>query len=196
MSNIMPPEKRAALRRSILYSAAVLFLQEGYTNITLTRISAHSGVQVSKINREFGCKERILLTLVDHVINERFSVSKRLMSGSVEDPILRYALDTSLRVHLAESSEALRDMYVMAYTLPEPSRRVRKELVERLIRPAFAEHFPNAMDIDYAMMALASTGILLNFMKLDNSEQFTPQKKQRSYLKACLRLYCVPEEKN
>lgn len=195
MSNIMPPEKRVSLYRTILYNAAVLFLQEGYTNTTLAKLAAHSGIQVSKINREFGCKENILLALVNHVLNERFLISKRLMADSADDPILRYALDTSLRVHLAECCEALRDMYVMSYTLPEPSRRIRNELIERLIRPAFADNFPYATEIDYSMMALASTGILLNFMKLENSEQFTPREKQRSYLKACLRLYCVPEEK-
>lgn len=195
MSNIMSPKKRAELRRTILYGAAVLFLQEGYSNVPLTRISEHSGVQVSKINREFGCKENILLALVDHVLHERFSISRRLMPENTDDPVLRYALDTALRVHLAESCDALRDIYVLAYTLPEPSRRIRSELIECLIRPAFSEHFPHATETDYAMMALASTGILLNFMKLEDSEQFTPREKQRSYLKACLRMYRVSEKK-
>lgn len=195
MANIMPPEKRSALHKRILHSAAVLFLQNGYTSTTLAMISEHCGAHISKIVREFGCKENIMLTLADYVIVKRCEESRNLMPEDMNDPVFRYALDTSLKVHLAESSEALKDMYVMAYTLNDSNRAIRKALTEQLIRPAFIEYFPDAKETDFAMLSLAYTGILMNYMKLSPSDEFTPEEKQRSYLEACLRIYRVPDKK-
>lgn len=195
MSNYMPQEKRAAMRSAVLHSAALLFLTEGYAKTTLCRISKHSGVQISAINREFRGKGNILCALIDHVVNGQFTTARKLMDGITKDPVLYYALETVLQLHIAESSPAVKELYIIAYLLPESVEHIRRSAVERLIKPSFSVYLPDAEDEDIYLLDVATTGIMLSHMSMACGEKFPIAVKTRHYLEASLRVYRVPEEK-
>ena len=194
MGNFMPQEKRAAIRSAVLRSAALLFLTDGYAKTTLNRISRHSGVQISAINREFQGKGNILCALIDQAVNGQFSMARELMAG-VSDGVLYYALDTALQLHITESSPAIRELYITAYLLPETMEHIRRSVVARLIKPSFSPYLPGAADEEFYLLNVVTSGIILSHMSTACSGGFTITDKTRRYLDASLRVYRVPEEK-
>ncbi|MGN1002801.1 MAG: TetR/AcrR family transcriptional regulator [Oscillospiraceae bacterium] len=194
MSNYMPPEKREAMRSAVLRSAALLFLKEGYAKTSLSRISAHSGVQISAINREFQGKGKILCALVDYVIDGQFSTARELMAG-IPDGVRYYALDTALQLHITESSPAIKELYITAYQMPEILEHIRRTVVARLVKPCFSPYLPDAADEEFYLLNVVTSGIILSHMSMACSEGFTITDKTRRYLDASLRVYKVPEEK-
>ena len=69
------------VREKTLYTAAELFLEKGYTETTMRGLAQKAGVDVSGINRAFGCKENILCELVTYVLNGQFETMKALLQG-------------------------------------------------------------------------------------------------------------------
>lgn len=195
MGNYMPQERRAAIHLAVLRSAALLFLTEGYAKTTLSRISQHSGVQISVINREFQGKGNLLCALVDHVTDGQFSAAERLMVGRTKDGVLYYALETALQLYIAESSPAVRELYVAAYQMTETLEHIRRSAVVRLIKPSFSPYLPDAADEEFYLLDAATTGIMLSYMAMAGSQTVPPAVRTRHYLDASLRVYRVPEEK-
>lgn len=68
----------------------------------------------------YGNKEGVLLELVRQMFAGQFRSAERLI-GPDADPLLLYAAETAMQMHLAELSEPLRELYVTAYTLPSTS---------------------------------------------------------------------------
>lgn len=190
----MPQEKREAMRSAVLSSAALLFLKEGYAKTSLSRISEHSGVQISAINREFQGKGNILCALADYVVDRQFSAARALMAD-VSDGVLYYALETALQLHIAESSPSIRELYITASLLPESLEHIRRSVAARLIKPSCSPYLPDAANGEFYLLDVVTGGIILSHMSTACSGGFTIMDKTRRYLDASLRVYRVPEEK-
>ena len=61
----MRQRNAAASRREIIQIASALFLEEGYDNVTLERVSRETGASVRTLMRYFGSKDR--LALAEHL---------------------------------------------------------------------------------------------------------------------------------
>ena len=85
------------VREKTLYTAAELFLEKGYTETTMRGLAQKAGVDVSGINRAFGCKENILCELVTYVLNGQFETMEALLQGVTDDPLLFYAAETTMQ---------------------------------------------------------------------------------------------------
>ena len=65
-----------------------------------------------------------------------------------------YAAETSLQVCIAETSEALRDLYVTAYSLPSTSEFIYRSTAMKLEK-IFAEYLPDAVSKDFYELDIA-----------------------------------------
>lgn len=195
MANIMPKAKRAAIHTAVLHAAALLFLKKGYTDTSLREISELSGVHISKINREFGGKGKILCALVGFVLDRQFTATKQLMSGVTDDLVLYYAAETTMQLYMSESDESVRNLYSTAYFLPESAELIHRSVVEKLTRTAFAPYHPGATYEDFYHMEVATSGIILGYTLLPITPDYPVETKVRNFLAASLRVYRVPEEK-
>ena len=43
---------------------------------------------------------------------------KALLQGVTDDPLLFYAAETTMQLHMAESGEQIRNLYLAAYSMP------------------------------------------------------------------------------
>ena len=154
--------KRQILTYRLLHSAAVLFLEKGYTETTTAEIAKKAEVTESVLFRVFHDKERILFTLVQHVFNEQFNVAGKLTQGQ-DDPILMYSIETALQFHITNQSEPLRDIYVSAYTLPTTVEYIYQNTAQKLCQ-LFKGNFPDYEMKDFLEMEYASGGITRSFM--------------------------------
>lgn len=184
-----------AVRRKALYLAARQFLERGYTATSLRGIAAEGGFSLSALLRVFGSKEGLLCALVDYVLSGQFAAAGRLVAGITDDPVLYYAAETALQLHMAESDEAVRDLYGAVYSLPESAELVRRSVTERMLGRVFREYLPGASPADLYQLEIASGGIIRGYMTVPCTEEFPVEQKVRRFLECSLRVYRVPEEK-
>lgn len=187
-------EKAEKIREKTLYVATELFLEKGYTNTTLRVLAAQAGVDVSAINRAFGCKENILCELVKYVLEEQFRTAAANISTATDDPILFYAAETTMQLYMAESRESVRELYLTAYSLPSSLDVIQQMITEKL-EQIFGAHLPQATTKDFYELEIASGSIIRGFMERRCDVYFTMERKVKRYLETTLRIFQVPEEK-
>ena len=179
-------------QQKVLRGAVTLFLENGYTKTTTGEIAKAAGIGQSSFFHVFPSKEALLLELVKRMFSGQFALAGQ-HSGE-QDPVLLYAVETALQLHIAELTEPLRELYVMGYTLPSTSAFIYRSTAARL-QKIFGEYLPNAEPKDFYEMEIASGSIMRGFMSVPCDVYFTMEAKISRFLDCSLRLYDVPKEK-
>lgn len=192
--NYKTEEGRKLFRSKVLYAAAQLFLEKGYTQSSIREISERAGVNISSMNQHFGTKENILCELVEYVLQGQFAATDMLLKGITDDKILNYAAETTLQLHMAESSEHIRDLYAAAYSMPKSSAIIQQMITEKL-EVIFADILPDLDTKEFYKLEIASGGIMRGFMTIPCNMWFTMDQKVASFIETTFRVYCVPQEK-
>ena len=109
-------------QQKVLRGAVTLFLEKGYTKTTTGEIAKAAGIGQSSFFHVFPSKEALLLELVQRMFSGQFALAGQ-HSGE-QDPVLLYAVETALQLHIAELTEPLRELYVMDGILPALHRGV------------------------------------------------------------------------
>ena len=177
----------------MMQAAVALFLQKGYQNTTISQIAEMAGMTHSAFFRAFRDKEAILYALITYVFDRQFAETDMLLGG-VQDPLLLYGVETALQLHITELSEALRDVYVMAYSLPTTSEYIYQRTAQKL-QMIFAPYMPGADAKDFYELEVASGGIMRGYMAKRCDVYFTMERKLERFLSCCMRIYRVPDEK-
>lgn len=139
----------------------------------------------------FENKEALLLTLTQIMFENQFAKARAFAKDM--EPLMVYCLETSLQIYITELSEPLREIYVMAYTLPSTTEYILKSTAVQ-IKAIFSLFMPDAEDKDFYEMDIASGSIMRGFMARKCDMYFTVQKKIERFLECCLKLYDVPKE--
>ena len=108
--------------------------------------------------------------------------------------MLTYAVETALQLHIAELTEPLRELYVMAYTLPSTSDFLYHNTARRL-QAIFTPYCPGAQAKDFYETEIASAGMMRAFMAVPCNEYFTIEAKIARFLDCALKLYNIPDAK-
>ena len=181
-------------RSKVLHAAAKLFLEKGYTETTLRELSAVSGVNYGSLTFVFKNKENILSELVGFVLDGQFEFTGRLLEGKTQDKILFYAVETTLQLYMAESSEHIREVYSFAYSYKASSDIIYHKITEKLSE-IFKDQYPHFTQGDFYEKELASAGVMRNYMTRPCGIYFTMDRKVRAFLENTFLLYEVPRAK-
>lgn len=179
-------------QQKVLRAAVALFLEKGYTRTTTGEIAKAAGIGQSSFFHVFPSKEALLLELVKRMFGGQFDLAGQ--HSGAEDPVFLYAVETALQLHIAELTGPLRELYVMAYSLPTTTDYLYHSTAKRL-QTIFAAYLPDAEPKDFYEMEIASAGIMRGFMSVPCDLYFTPKAKITRFLDCSLKLYNVPEEK-
>lgn len=182
------------LKTTVMHTAAKLFLEQGYTATTVRGIADAAGVNVSAMVRAMGSKENILCELVGYVLEGQFAATEEFLKGITDDPVLFYAAETTLQLHMAESAETVRDLYAAAYSMPESSALIMQNITARLQR-IFGSALPELETKDFYELEIATGGIMRGFLTVPCDMYFTIDRKVRRFLECAFRIFRVPEEK-
>ena len=180
-------------RNKMIYAAVVLFLENGYEKTTTAQIARRAGMSATSFFAAFPNKEAILYALVREMLAEQFKWTERLL-GERPDPLLLYCAETALQIHITELSPELRELYMTAYSLQSTSEYIYQNISKKL-ETFFAPYLPGAQASDFYELEIASAGVMRGFMGRPCDLYFTIERKLRRFLSCCMRLYCVPEEK-
>lgn len=182
------------VREKTLFAAAELFLEKGYTETTTRGIAQKAGIDVSSMNRAFGCKENILCELVAYVLNGQFETISTILKGVTDDRILFYATETTMQLYMAESDESIRNLYLAAYSMPHSIDIIHQTITEKL-EWIFKAHLPHLITRDFYELEIASGGIMRSFMARPCDMYFTIDRKVKRFLETAFRIYQVPDAK-
>jgi len=182
------------VREKTLFAAAELFLEKGYTETTTRGVAQKAGVDVSSMNRAFGCKENILCELVSYVLSGQFETMTEILRGVTDDPLLFYAAETTMQLYMAESDESIRNLYLAAYSMPRSMDIIHQAVTEKL-EQIFKAHLPHLATRDFYELEIASGSMMRGFMARPCDMYFTIERKVNRFLETTFRIYQVPDAK-
>lgn len=194
MEHKVPHRSAEENKKLLLNAAAKLFLQKGYTAATLREVAKGANVNIGTLMYTYQSKENILADLVSIVLHGQFSFTDQILHGITDDKVLYWATETTLQLHMAESSEAIRELYLAAYSLPNPSAVIYQYIAEKL-QEFFQPNFPNYEAKDFYELEIASGGVIRSFMSVPCDLYFDINRKVRRYLETSFRIYKLSEEK-
>lgn len=190
----MADNMNESVKSKLLHAAAKLFLSIGYEKSTIVRIADEAKVNRGSVIYFFKTKENIVCELVAYVLNGQFKATTEFMKDKTDDKLLFYAAETTLQLYIAESSEHMREMYNVAYSLPNSSNIIYHTITEKL-EDIFKEYQPTWETKDFYEREISSAGIMRNHMSVPCDIYFTMDRKIRSFLESTFLLYRVPDEK-
>lgn len=190
-SGISPKGMR--MKQKVLSASAKLFLEHGYAGTSSKMVSKMLGISNGSPFFHYGNKEGVLLDLVKRMFSGQFQVADEL-TGQANDPLLLYGVETALQMHIVEQSEALRDLYVAAYTLPLPSQYIYESMVAKLTA-IFGDYLPDTSHQTVYEFELATSGVVRNFMAAPCTEEAPLERKIRKLLLCLFRIFAVPAER-
>lgn len=182
----------ALTRKKILYASVQVFLKKGYEGATAKEIAALAGISSGSPFGMFGNKEGVLRELVMQMFGGQFAMAAQF-AGEQADPLFLYALETSIQLHIAEQSEQLRELYVMAYTLPTTAEYIYEQMTPK-IQHIFSPYLPEVSAKDIYELEIASSGVMRGLMAKPCDIYFTIERKIYRFLSSCFKLYEVPRE--
>ena len=183
-----------SVRSKILHAAAKLFLSIGYEQSTIVKIAEEAKVNRGSVIHFFKNKENIVCELVSYVLEGQFKATESILKDKTDDKLLFYAAETTLQLYMAESSEHMREMYNVAYSLPNSSNIIYHTITEKL-ENIFKEYQPAWETKEFYEREISSAGIMRNHMSLPCDIYFTMDRKIHSFLESTFLLYRVPDEK-
>ena len=184
--------KGLARESKMIHAGIQLFLKNGYSNTSTTAIAKAAGMSPASFFAAFDTKEALPLKLVQRMFDAQFSAAAYITASDGE-PLFLYAAETALQLHIAEYSDAVRELYVTAYSLPSTARFIYGAMTPYLMK-IFGSYLPGASDADFRELEIASSGIMRGFMAEPCSPDFPMERKLRRYLDCCMTLYNVPPE--
>lgn len=185
---------RNKLKERILYVAAGLFIERRFTETSLRLLAQEADTTLNTITRTFGCKENILCKLVSYVLEAQFTTAAEKLKGVTDDPILFYAAETTMQLYMAESCEAVRELYLVSYSMQNTMDIIQQTITEKL-EQIFHEHLPHLTTKDFYELEIASGGIMRSFMARRCDMYFTMDRTVSRFLETTFCVFQVPDEK-
>ena len=188
----MPFEKRrTSTRTAIIKLGASLFIEEGYSKTSFSRISKELGISLGNITFYFPTKEHLLAILC----NELCSFQRALMEQEIGEGysnLLSYCLELTSMAAICEDDEVARDFFHAIYTSPLSLDIIRDNDTEKT-RDVFREYRPEWTDSKWIEAENLVSGI--EYATIMTREERTSLELQiEGGLDAIMTLYGVPDE--
>ena len=193
MANIGHKQKFNEHKIQIICSANKLFLQKGYTLTTIADIAKDANVDKNAVFYIFKDKETLLSTIVKHVLECQYAVVNDAINNLTDNKLLRYAVEVALQLHVAESSEYIREMYNVSYSLSKPSEVIYNTVTEKLYS-VFSSYNPSYEMKDFYELELAVGGVMRSFMTVPCDMYFTINRKVKRFLEVVFSIFHIKNE--
>lgn len=184
-------KKRPNTRLQIVQLAARLFVEDGYTATSLTKIARILDLSTGNITFYFKSKEHLLEVLVDELCDFQ-NLMMEHAADEGKSSLLAYCLELTAMAAICEEDEAARDFYASAYASEITLARIRENDTKKT-RSVFAAFRPDWTDEQWVATENIVSGI--EYATIMTREEDTPLALQiERTLNTIMLLYGVPEE--
>lgn len=175
----------------IIKTAAHLFIEEGYLNVSIGRIGNILGISKGNITFHFPSKEDILAIIIQELCNFQWILMEKEAKEGINS-LLAYCLEISTMIAICEEKEATRDLYVSAYTNPLTLDIIRRNDTLKT-KEVFKEYCPDWIESAWRATENIVSGIeCASFMTRETATPLDIQIEKA--LNSIMLLYNVPEE--
>lgn len=185
--------KKEVTKSLVLHSAAKLFIENGYSNTRIKDIAEEAQVSYNDVFRTFEDKDTILSELVGLVLEYQFEKTSEVLKGYNTTKIQTYAFETVLQLHVAESYEHIREMYLTSYSLPRSTEAIYDTITSKL-ENIFKDYLPEHQTKDFFELEIASAGIMRGFISVPCDMYFTMDRKVNRFLESLLKIFDVDKK--
>ncbi len=184
-------KQRPNTKLQIIQLAARLFIEEGYSNTSISKISKILDLSPGNITFYFPTKEHMLAVLVEELCDFQWELMEEEAQEGVNS-LLAYCLELTSMVSASEQDENIKGFFISSYTIPITLNIIRKNDIEKM-KEIFSpycngwseEKFKEAEDIvsgiEYAALMTTETSSPLEI-------------RIELALTTIMRLYNVPED--
>jgi len=178
-------------RLLIIQRAAHLFITEGYSRTSISRIARDLDISLGNITFYFPTKEHLLSVLVDELIDfQKLIMEKAAADG--KSSLLAYCLELTAMASICEESDTARDFYASSYASPMTLALIRENDSEKT-REIFSDYLPEWADTEWRATENIVSGI--EYATIMTREEDTPLSLQiEKTLDTILYLYGVPSD--
>ena len=184
-------KKRPNTRLQIIQLAARLFIEDGFTATSLTKIGKILGLSTGNITFYFKSKDHLLAVLVDELCD----FQKLMMEHAADEgtsSLLAYCLELTAMAAICEEDEAARNFYASAYSSELTLALVRENDTIKT-RAVFSPFCPDWTEEQWIATENIVSGI--EYATIMTREEDTPLPMQiERTLNAIMLLYGVPAD--
>lgn len=176
----------------VITACVQMFIEKGYKKTTMLDIIKEADVSAGTFQNIFKTKDGVLRELVDVMFDMQFEMASSMIK-EINNPIMLYAIETSIQMTLVELNENLREIYVEAYSHPETLRFIN-EKTSQVLSKVFKETLPSYEESDFYETEIGTSGLMRSFMITPCDKYFTLKRKIERFLLMSLQIFNV--EKN
>lgn len=184
-------KKRPDTRLQIIQLGARLFVDEGYSSTSCSKIAKALDLSTGNITFYFKTKEDLLAVLV----KESFAYQDLMMQQAANEgktSLLTYCLEISSMASICEEDLAARDFYSAGYSSEKTLKIIRENDTEKT-KNIFSQFCPDWTDEQWAATENIVSGIEYATIMTREADTPLPLQIERT-LSAIMLLYNVPEE--
>ena len=182
-------------KRRILSACVKLFIEQGYSQTTMSDILSLADVSAGTFQNIFRTKDGVLMELVQFMFENQFDFANKIIdkTGTAASAVMLYATETAIQLTIAELNENLREIYIEAYTYKETAEYIHRQTSKKLYE-IFGSYLPNYSESDFYELEIGSAGIMRGYMARPCDIYFTLEKKLERFLTMSMSAYSIPNE--
>lgn len=182
-------------KRRILSACVKLFIEQGYSQTTMSDILSLADVSAGTFQNIFRTKDGVLMELVQFMFENQFDFANKIIdkTGAAASAVMLYATETAIQLTIAELNENLREIYIEAYTYKETAEYIHRQTSKKLYE-IFGSYLPNYSESDFYELEIGSAGIMRGYMARPCDIYFTLEKKLERFLTMSMSAYSIPNE--
>ncbi|MBR6793734.1 MAG: TetR/AcrR family transcriptional regulator [Clostridia bacterium] len=175
----------------ILRVAMKKFLEDGYTNTSVKAICNELDMSPGNLTFHFPTKEHLLVAMIEQLCSFQW----QLIQEEVEEgdtAVIAVCRELAFMVVMSEEDEAIKDLFISAYSSPLCLEFIRKNDRERS-KEIFKEYCSDWDEIRFREAEILVSGIEYATL-MTTGDPFSMEARICGALTQILRIYNVPEE--
>lgn len=144
-------------KREIIQVANKMFLENGYLETSIKSIGEELGISAGHIMFYFPTKEHMLKVLIERLCEYQWKVLRESVENG-DSSLMAICLELAVHKIICDENEAMRKLYIAAYTNPLPLEYIRHNDTERS-KLLFREYCKDWDDAKFREVEILVSGI-------------------------------------
>lgn len=167
-----------------------LFLEKGYSNVSIGDISKELGISKGNFVFHYPAKENLLVELIKDLCEFQWKVMEQEMIEEKE-PLIAYLFELATMAGSAVDNQAIRELYISAYTHMQTLQIIRKNDTEKA-KKVFGRYCKNWDDKDFIIAENIVSGIEYTMFATEHEKDIFLDERLSGIFHAIMKIYDVP----
>ena len=185
-------DKGALTRIEIIGEATKQFLENGYSNTTVSSIAKVLEMSPGNLTFHYPTKEHLLAELTTRLCDYHAIVMESEMDEG-RTSLLAYLLEITSMMSICDENDIAKDLYASVYRNPLTLRMIREADTEK-VKYIFKDHCPHWENEDFVLTENVVSGIEYASIMKENAESIALDRRIVKTLRMVMKAYNVPED--